>query len=507
LVKWTKWNPKSIGDLESFIRRGCDWGVKTGNDFVVLDFDALPVYESFMAANLGKLPLNTPIVKTGRCYHVWLQTTKPVKTQHFEGLDIKAEGGYVVCPPSIHANGNQYTFVRALGEEIPVVNFESLILPCVKPSYETRPATTFNPTEWRPVAIGHKADIINNGAAEGERHNGLVSKIGILINEGRGKEWIAEEAKGWNEMCRPPLPDEEVQATIESMLKSYFNRVSTKTHINNYSVLVETRRAEKEKAEARQKLIEELKAKEKATEFPHDEMCGKHHAISRQGKKYLSVAFFCGSWSCPRCADYFRRRWIKHLQEVTNGCTLFITNFEYSDWGRLRRSLNRLGSDYIRISTFEQNTLITNKPIPGCVPILEGQLVDRLEALIPHTFMFSPISTSRGWQLEKKVKDPEKEKATLVTRTFLPIDLQQFIAKKLGAKPDGDYRWVSPENEDAQEWADKFSTELFLHERHLMSETAKKGQSLGKWIDNFNDVMEADNVFGGRREWWEGRAG
>jgi hypothetical protein len=151
--------------------------------------------------------------------------------------------------------------------------------------------------------------------------------------------------------------------------------------------------------------------------------------------------------------------------------------------------------------------VITNKPVPGSNPIPEGQFTERLEALIPHQFMISPVSTSRAWQLEKKVKDPEKEKATLVTRTFLPIDIQQAIAKQLGAKLDGERRWVSPEKEDAQEWEYKFTSELAKYEAHIWSETAKKKESLEGWVDDFNKVMEADDVFDRGRERWEVMAG
>jgi hypothetical protein len=459
-----------------------------------------------MLANAGKLPDNTPIVKTGRAYHIWLMTTKQVRSQHYEGFDIKGEGGYVVAPPSTHANGSQYHFVRPLSQEIPVINLETLVLPTARVDYSTRATKPFNPNLWKPVS-GSMVDSINDGVEEGHRHDVLVSYLGSLIGRGLSKELVSETVVLWNdEKNKPPLPLVEVLSTTESCWKSYADRVSTKTHTNKYSVLIETRRKEKENAEARRKLLEELKAKEKAAELPHATLCGKRHAISRQGKKYLSVAFFCGSWNCPRCADYFRRRWLKRLGEVTSGSTLFITNIVSSDWDRFRRSLNRAGCEYIRIYDFGHSAIITNKAVPGSVPIPEGQLTERLEALIPHTFEFSPISTSRAWQLEKKVKDPEKEKATLVTRTFLPIDIQQAIAKKLGARLDGERRWVSPENEDAQEWADKFSRELYLHEQHIWSET-DKGRHLEKWVDDFNKVIEDEDVFDKGRERWEVIAG
>jgi len=99
-------------------------GAISGN-LVVIDFDQKEKYEEFM----NKLPINMKItlentwtVKTGKGYHIYLRIeglspeefkekfrTKP---KLIEGVDIKAEGGYVVAPPSIHPNGSRYEFVR-----------------------------------------------------------------------------------------------------------------------------------------------------------------------------------------------------------------------------------------------------------------------------------------------------------------------------------------------------------------------------------------------------------
>jgi hypothetical protein len=177
------------------------------------------------------------------------------------------------------------------------------VLPLAKIAYEARSDTPFRLSDWKPVP-GHKAELINNGADEGERHNGLVTYTGIMINQGRDLEWITEAATLWNQICRPPLPDEEVAATVKSCWRSYSDRVSTKTLTSSYSVLNETRPKKRRTPEERKQLLEELAAKEKENELPHAPMCGKRHAITRQGKKYLSVVFFCGSWSCPRCADF-----------------------------------------------------------------------------------------------------------------------------------------------------------------------------------------------------------
>jgi hypothetical protein len=75
--------------------------------------------------------------------------------------------------------------------------------------------------------------------------------------------------------------------------------------------------------------------------------------------------------------------------------------------------------------------------------------------------------------------------------------MQTYIAKKLGATLDGDMRWTSPENEDAQAWANKFTIELAIHEQNIWSETIRKNKSLEEWLDEFQRSMEAEKVYDG----------
>lgn len=94
-------------------------------NLVVIDFDKKEKYNEFME----KLPIhlkitleNTWTVKTGKGYHIYLriENLTPEEFKEFmrtrvrfaEGIDIKAEGGYVVAPPSIHPSGAQYEFIR-----------------------------------------------------------------------------------------------------------------------------------------------------------------------------------------------------------------------------------------------------------------------------------------------------------------------------------------------------------------------------------------------------------
>ena len=479
--------------------RGCDWGVKTGNGLTVIDFDSETAYHKFISDNAGRLPSDIPTVKTGRGYHLWIRTASPVKTQHFHEVDIKSEGGFVVVPPSFHKNGNQYRFIKPWSQEIPTLDLNTLILPLIKSDYAAKAGTSFKPREWKPVP-GNMVDLINNGAEEGYRHDVLVRYLCALIGRGLSKELVSETAVFWNEeKNRPPLPNGEVLTTIESCWATYAPRVPIKTLYKDNSVLNGTRPEKRKSPEEHKKFIADLMAQTEANEPPHADLCGRKHMVMRKGRQYLSVSFFCGRWDCPRCAAHFKLRWIENLLETTSGQPLYIVKTLDNDWARLRRALNRAGAEYIRITIGTEITLILNKPLAGSEPLPQDKLSERLKALIPDKAYSSPISTSRGWGLNKKTKDDDtqKEKYTLVTRTWLPVDIQQYVAQKLGAKLDGDTRWVSPEDEDAQLWENKFCDRLQAFEEDAWSETGKKNQSQEQWLDDFQRNVEANEVYDG----------
>lgn len=79
-------------------------GLITGNNLVVIDFDVMEVFNYWFSL----FPLNTYMVKTRRGVHVYVIAQEPAKNYHSDLLDVKAERGYVLIPPSIHPSGYQY---------------------------------------------------------------------------------------------------------------------------------------------------------------------------------------------------------------------------------------------------------------------------------------------------------------------------------------------------------------------------------------------------------------
>ena len=88
-------------------------GAVSDNLFVV-DFDSSETLP-FVISDINKIAEGTLVVRTGKGFHLYYKH-RGVKTTRLQNLkiDVKAEGGYVVAPPSYHPSGVQYSRVGTL---------------------------------------------------------------------------------------------------------------------------------------------------------------------------------------------------------------------------------------------------------------------------------------------------------------------------------------------------------------------------------------------------------
>ena len=91
-------------------------GGECSGNLALLDFDDSDTFDLLVEANprFAKLVQETSTVDTARGNHVYLRTPVPVRSSKITGLDldVKATGGYVVAPPSIHPSGQVYRWKR-----------------------------------------------------------------------------------------------------------------------------------------------------------------------------------------------------------------------------------------------------------------------------------------------------------------------------------------------------------------------------------------------------------
>ena len=173
-------------------------GIVTGavSNLVVFDLDSKDAVE--YAENEGGFPI-TVQAQTGKGYHVYAQHPDFEINNSVNkdlDIDIRADGGYVAAPPSIHGNGNQYTWVEGFSiHDIDPAPCEPWMLDYLKSVAEqpAKPKTTkekpLKPSESAKLAstvLGKDpyADILANGAPEGMRNHTATRLIGHYFAKG-----------------------------------------------------------------------------------------------------------------------------------------------------------------------------------------------------------------------------------------------------------------------------------------------------------------------------------
>jgi hypothetical protein len=124
-------------------------------NLAVVDFDADTEYEKWALwvarRRIYRYVRHTLTVKTARGYHVYVTTSQPAQNAKLPGIDIKASGGYVLTPPSVHPSGVQYKIVSG---DLPVrIDALSDILPPeLLAQYTEQPKTIITPRITLPAS-------------------------------------------------------------------------------------------------------------------------------------------------------------------------------------------------------------------------------------------------------------------------------------------------------------------------------------------------------------------
>jgi hypothetical protein len=193
-------------------------GIVTGriSGLVVLDVDPKhngDVSLRRMEQEHGPLPQTVEAFTGGGGRHIYFAhpgDTIPNKVGLAPGIDLRGDGGCVVAPPSLHPSGRYYAWV--LSHEI-----ENTALAPV-PEWLLREVRAEGRRVGHPLSYWQK--LVREGVPEGERNNTLASLAGHLLWHGVDPDVVMELLLCWNAVrCYPPLPDDEVVRTVESIIR------------------------------------------------------------------------------------------------------------------------------------------------------------------------------------------------------------------------------------------------------------------------------------------------
>lgn len=200
--------------LEETIRRwwageyaGANIGICAGPDsgIVVLDLDG-PEAEAIIA---GFPILMGPQVQTGKGRHLYFSyPTDGSNIPSINGLrpkiDVKASGGYLVAPPSIHPSGRQYAWVEGT-EYLPLPEIPAWLMGWIS-EHTSRTRSSENPV------LRQTGTDENDLIPEGQRNDTLFRLACSLRRTGLSDVEIEVALQSMNERrCNPPLSLNEIQ--------------------------------------------------------------------------------------------------------------------------------------------------------------------------------------------------------------------------------------------------------------------------------------------------------
>lgn len=193
-------------------------GIVTGkiSSLIVLDLDEGSTYPT------ENLPKTGIVVTGGNGYHYYFEYDYILELKNkagfYKNTDIRAEGGYVVAPPSIHPDTNlEYKWLsNDRISFLPYNLFTELTTPL---KVKVKNSSKFN---------------LFQGVSEGERNQAATSVIGKLISVHNPNDWediVWELAKGWNTRNEPPLSEDELRNVFDSICKRELEKRQDFNHI------------------------------------------------------------------------------------------------------------------------------------------------------------------------------------------------------------------------------------------------------------------------------------
>ncbi len=198
---WTKWPAANIGMPTGKVSR-----------LVALDVDVHGANGFDTLLELGhELPITVSTITGGGGEHHLFRHPGGIKSGTDKlgpGLDIRAEGGYIILPPSVHESGRRYEWDHVPGET-PFAPLPEWIATAVAPRPAGKPVP---PSEWRELA--------GQAVLEGHRTTTLCRFVGHLLAKDTNVDVALHLMHAWNQTyCKPALPESKVRETVAGIAK------------------------------------------------------------------------------------------------------------------------------------------------------------------------------------------------------------------------------------------------------------------------------------------------
>jgi len=219
LVSWGEYADRlpTADEVEQWHRKHKDFnmGVATGNlsGVIIIDIDT-PEGKNELKRYIPD-DIVTPMCSTPSLgLHLYFKTPAvPISNavRFLPGVDVRAERGYAILPPSIGRSGVSYEWLPGLSPfEVPVAELPSAVLELLTPRMTLTPDGLFNRGRRMP-----EGDLL----AHGRRDEDLFHAANAMIKGGAGYQETLDYLLILASRCDPPFSPEEAKIKVESAVR------------------------------------------------------------------------------------------------------------------------------------------------------------------------------------------------------------------------------------------------------------------------------------------------
>jgi hypothetical protein len=195
----------------------------TVSGIFVVDIDGADAEMAIRALEAEHSPLPSTVeVCTANGRHLYFEMPNvPLRNSAgklAKGIDVRADGGYALAPPSVHPSGKLYIWSPYTSNAFaaaPQWLLDRIASPNGNGNGHATPAA-----DWR--------DLVRGGVGEGQRNDSVCRLAGYLLRHRIDAVVTLEILTAWNLVrCQPPLDSDEVAAIVDSIAARELKRRCT----------------------------------------------------------------------------------------------------------------------------------------------------------------------------------------------------------------------------------------------------------------------------------------